>query len=100
MSCDYTQEGTRIKIPIEKLDFKAKAASKVGSLDNVKHKPKGGEKKIFDDKEYLKQMSSSNASPCKTPTSKTSSGRESGAISPATTGTNSPGPQVLVTQNY
>lgn len=68
------------QIPIEKLDFKAKAASKVGSLDNVKHKPKGGEKKIFDDKEYLKQMSSSNASPCKTPTSKTSSGRESGAI--------------------
>lgn len=26
-------------------------------MDNVKHKPKGGDKKIFDDKEYLKQMS-------------------------------------------
>lgn len=31
--------------------------SKIGSLDNVKHKPGGGDKKIFDDKEYLKQMS-------------------------------------------
>jgi hypothetical protein len=26
-------------------------------MDNVKHKPGGGEKKIFDDKEYLKQKS-------------------------------------------
>lgn len=26
-------------------------------MDNVKHKPKGGDKKIFDDKEYLRQMS-------------------------------------------
>lgn len=33
-----------------------KAESKVKSLDNVKHKPGGGEKKIFDDKEYLKQI--------------------------------------------
>lgn len=33
-----------------------KAESKVGSMDNVKHKPGGGEKKIFDDREYLKQI--------------------------------------------
>jgi hypothetical protein len=25
-------------------------------MDNVKHKPGGGDKKIFDDKEYLKQI--------------------------------------------
>ena len=30
--------------------------SRVGSLKNVKHRPGGGDKKIFDDKEYLKQM--------------------------------------------
>lgn len=28
----------------------------MGSLDNVKHKPGGGDVKIFDDKEYLKQI--------------------------------------------
>lgn len=33
--------------------------SKVGSLDNVKHKPGGGDKKIFDDKDYLKQIAQS-----------------------------------------
>lgn len=27
-------------------------------MDNVKYKPGGGDKKIFDDKEYLKQKSS------------------------------------------
>lgn len=32
------------------------ATSKVGSLNNVKHKPGGGEKKIFDDKDYLKNI--------------------------------------------
>lgn len=30
--------------------------SKIGSLANVKHKPGGGDVKIFDDKDYLKQM--------------------------------------------
>lgn len=29
----------------------------MGSLDNVKHRPGGGDKKIFDDKEYLRQKS-------------------------------------------
>lgn len=33
-----------------------KAQSKIGSLDNVKHRPGGGDKKIFDDKEYLKNV--------------------------------------------
>lgn len=58
------------QIENKKLDFKDKAASKVGSLNNVTHKAGGGDKKIFDDKEYLKQVQSS---PCKTPTSKASS---------------------------
>jgi len=30
-------------------------------LDNVKHKPGGGEKKIFDDKDYLKNVEHSVA---------------------------------------
>lgn len=34
-----------------------KAQSKIGSLENVKHRPGGGDKKIFDDKDYLRQMS-------------------------------------------
>ena len=33
-----------------------KAEPKIGSLDNMKHRPGGGEKKIFDDKEYLKNI--------------------------------------------
>lgn len=32
------------------------AAPKIGSLDNVKHKPGGGDRKIFDDKEYLRNI--------------------------------------------
>ena len=30
--------------------------SRIGSLKNMKHQPGGGDKKIFDDKDYLKQM--------------------------------------------
>lgn len=37
-----------------------KAQSKIGSLDNVKHKPGGGDVKIFDDKDYLKQRAASS----------------------------------------
>ncbi len=33
------------------------AQSKVGSLDNVKHKPGGGDKVVFNDVEYLRQTS-------------------------------------------
>jgi microtubule-associated protein tau len=42
------------QISTQKLNVKAQ--SKVGSMDNVKHRPGGGDKKIFDDKEYLKQI--------------------------------------------
>lgn len=43
-----------LQIQTQKLDIKAQ--SKVGSLDNVKYKPGGGDKKIFDDKDYLKNV--------------------------------------------
>ena len=44
----------RVKIHNERVDFQV--GSRIGSLKNVKHRPGGGDKKIFDDKEYLKQM--------------------------------------------
>jgi hypothetical protein len=44
-----------LQIENQKVEFKAQ--SKVGSLANVKHKPGGGDIKIFDDKIYLKQIS-------------------------------------------
>lgn len=43
------------QIETKKIDLKVE--SKIGSLENVKHRPGGGDKKIFDDKDYLKQMS-------------------------------------------
>ena len=36
----------------EKLDWDV--GSRIRSLENVKHKAGGGDKKIFDDKEYLR----------------------------------------------
>ena len=36
----------------EKVEFKV--GSRIGSLANVKHRPGGGDKKIFDDKEYIR----------------------------------------------
>lgn len=42
-----------IQIEDQKVDIRAQ--SKVGSLDNMKHRPGGGEVKIFDDKSYIKQ---------------------------------------------
>lgn len=47
------------QIESQKLEFKAQ--SKIGSLDNVKHKPGGGEVKIFDDKTYIKQISATTS---------------------------------------
>lgn len=44
------------QIPMQKIDIKAE--SKIGSLDNVKHKPGGGDKKIYNDRDYLRQTSS------------------------------------------
>lgn len=43
---------------IENKKIELNVQSKVGSLDNVKHRPGGGDKKIFDDKDYLKQKTS------------------------------------------
>ena len=43
------------QIENRKIDLKAK--SKVGSLDNVKHRAGGGDKKVFNDVEYLRHMS-------------------------------------------
>lgn len=43
-----------IQIQTQKIDIKAQ--SKIGSMDNVKHRPGGGDKKIFDDKDYLKNV--------------------------------------------
>lgn len=51
----YTAGFSVLQIDNQKLEFKAE--SKVGSLANVKHKPGGGDVKIFDDKLYLKQIS-------------------------------------------
>ena len=39
-----------------KIDLKVE--SKIGSLANIKHKPGGGDKKVFNDVEYLRQTSS------------------------------------------
>ena len=44
------------KFQIENRKIDLKVQSKVGSLDNVKHRPGGGDKKVFNDIEYLKQM--------------------------------------------
>ena len=43
-----------MEIHNEKVDFQV--GSRIGSLANVKHRPGGGDKKIFDDKEYARQM--------------------------------------------
>lgn len=43
----------------QKLDFKDKASSKVGSLDNVKHKAGGGNVKILSEKLEFKERAAS-----------------------------------------
>ena len=45
-----------ICLQIENRKIQLNVQSKVGSLDNVKHRPGGGDKKVFNDVEYLKQM--------------------------------------------
>ena len=35
-----------LQIETQKLNFKEKAQSKVGSKDNIQHKPSGGERKV------------------------------------------------------
>ena len=68
--------GGNVRIHNEKLEFKVscdwwtaghvttiltsdwlQVQSRIGSLANVKHRPGGGDKKIFDDKEYARQVS-------------------------------------------
>ena len=39
--------------------MKFEVGSRIGSLANVKHRPGGGDKKIFEDKEYMRQISES-----------------------------------------
>jgi hypothetical protein len=51
-----------------------KVESKIGSLSNIKHKPGGGDKKVFNDVEYLRQTSANVQS---SNVSRTSSRRES-----------------------
>ena len=41
---------------IENRKIQLNVQSKVGSLDNVKHRPGGGDKKVFNDIDYLKQV--------------------------------------------
>ena len=44
----YLTEGGNVRVATQKLEWNAK--SKVGSLDNVKHAPGGGNVRIFDEK--------------------------------------------------
>ena len=48
-----------LQILNEKVEIKVE--SKVGSMDNVKHKAGGGDKKVFNDVEYLRQTSAMHA---------------------------------------
>ena len=48
----YFANETSLQILDEKLDWDV--TSKIRSLENVRHKAGGGDKKIFDDKEYLR----------------------------------------------
>ncbi|KAI8420876.1 hypothetical protein MSG28_008063 [Choristoneura fumiferana] len=61
LQSSWKTRGYDSTIDNQKLEFKAQ--SKVGSMDNVKHKPGGGDIKIFDDKEYAKQMSGQSPLP-------------------------------------
>jgi hypothetical protein len=50
---------TPAQIHDEKVKFEV--GSRVGSLANVKHRPGGGDKKIFEDKEYMRQISETSS---------------------------------------
>jgi hypothetical protein len=63
---------TSRQIVDQKIELKVE--SKVGSLANIKHRPGGGDKKVFNDVEYLRQTSSTLHS---SNVSRTSSRRES-----------------------
>ena len=42
----YKPGGGNVRVSSQKLEFKEKAASKVGSKDNLQHKPGGGDVKV------------------------------------------------------
>lgn len=54
-------EGGNVKVVTQKLEWKVK--SKVGSLDNVKHVPGGGNVKIFDEKYTSSSVCSGESTP-------------------------------------
>lgn len=45
-SCSSLPGGGQVEVKSEKLDFKDKVQSKIGSLDNISHVPGGGNKKV------------------------------------------------------
>ena len=51
----------RSQVENVKIDL-SNVGSRVGSMANVKHKPQGGDKKIFNDVEYMRQVSSGSGS--------------------------------------
>jgi len=59
-NANYKPGGGDKKIETRKIEFQAK--SKVGSTVNMKHVAGGGNVKIFDDKDYLKQRVDSRQS--------------------------------------
>ena len=42
-----------LQLPVYEKGVNKKIESKIGSLQNLSHKPRGGDVKIFDDKKYL-----------------------------------------------
>jgi len=68
-----SRTGKKCRLTRKKKDFLAarfqivdqkvqvKAQSKIGSLSNVNHRPGGGDKKVFNDVEYLRQMSETSS---------------------------------------
>lgn len=57
-----------LQILHQKLDYQVE--SKVGSLANVKHRPGGGDKQVFNDVEYLRQASAGHAVSVSQPSSR------------------------------
>ena len=55
LSLSHPSRPTTHQILNQRLSVEAK--SRIGSLDNVKHKPGGGDKRVYNDVEYLRQMS-------------------------------------------
>ena len=54
---DNTHMPAPFQVESVKVDL-SNVGSRIGSMANVKHKPQGGDKKIFNDVEYMRQVSS------------------------------------------